>query len=682
MYQQKQDSKWSGKRYVNLLRCSSVTQADTSPDGQKAVNDQFALNNKMHWVDDIYAEGVSGSQTFNRQDIEELVQRKRERNDFDVVIVYELGRLTRGGIRHGNVVVDQMKKAGITVLSSTEIIPDGPEGDMVLAAKHYANQLQARNISQSVARGLAQSLEQQTRPAASRTPYGLDRLFRNAAGVPTMLIRWDGKTQICFRADGDGKPLEEVARYVKPSPSEKVMANGRKTRFFGYRKQPDETSQLIPGSQERCATLKFMFTAYDVWKWGYHKIAKDLNDRNVPAAEGGPWAVATVCDVLHNPIYLGIEVRHRFSRALYNKLSARGPVPVSVDQDKLESENRKTVPTTERPRSEWRLVDVPALKELLPIEARHGALERISRLLDPDRVRHPRFGVPLHSGPAAKHRHMESPYLLTHLLHCKQTGHWMRGDTVNKKMKVGRKLYRYYFDGSAAVFARGDGAARRVPAEPLENAVMDAVWDVLRNVDGLEDRIRHQIETASHDDAGTRLRDALLAEQLKIQQRVKAAYKLLGDKPSDALNEMLGADIQRLDSIERELNAITCKAAPQTEAWNVEAVLEQLRELPKTWRQLSNRHLKLLLAAVVEDMSLDIKTLELTFTLVVPEMLTLNSSDDTTGSDLVRPASPSPWQSRAKTNQRISLEIDVVRCVHEMKGRAYCYTCHRGRPAA
>ena len=64
----------AGLRYVNLLRCSNVSQVDTSPEGQKHINDIFGKLHGMVWVADVSAEGVSGSQTFNRQDIKELVE--------------------------------------------------------------------------------------------------------------------------------------------------------------------------------------------------------------------------------------------------------------------------------------------------------------------------------------------------------------------------------------------------------------------------------------------------------------------------------------------------------------------------------------------------------------------------------------------------------------------------------
>ncbi|MCZ2110508.1 MAG: recombinase family protein [Dehalococcoidia bacterium] len=389
----------AGKRYVNLLRCSDPRQADTSPEGQKRINDAFGAMNRMTWVQDVYAEGVSGSQTFNREDLQELLDLNRT-TPYEVVLVHDLSRLTRGGIRHGNVAEDSLRKAGIRLVSSTDFIPDGPEGDLIKSVKHYANQLQARSISLAVARGLSQSLSANARPAAGRNPYGLDRLYTGADGKRRMLVRWNGRVQVWLKPD----TFEKVGERVRPTPVDRTKRQRgarRGPRFKGYTKQTDETSQLVPGAEDRLGTLRWMFEAYDVHRWGYHRIAQHLNfDRKTPGPEGQTWTLNTVKSILFNPIYLGVEIRHRWTGALYNKIGTNGPSPVFLDQDRLEKEKRRRVPLVERPRDEWRLVDVPDLKDLLPAPVRELAAARIMRRFDPNTPPHPRKGKPLHTGEA------------------------------------------------------------------------------------------------------------------------------------------------------------------------------------------------------------------------------------------------------------------------------------------
>lgn len=636
------NERYRGMRYLNLLRCSDLSQADTSPDGQKAVNDTFCQGHEMVFVDDLFLEGVSGSQTFNRSDIDAIILRKQERDDFDAVVVFELSRLTRGGTRHGWSIEDRLRKAGIEVISSTDAIPEGPEGDLVKSAKHYANQVQARGISLGVARGLAQSLARQSRPGASRTPYGCDRLYRGPDGRPRMLTRWEGKTQLWFSVDEQGNPIDEIGRRVKPSHGSR-RKDGRRERFRGYVKQADETSELVAGSGDRQDALVLMFTAYDLWGWGYHRVVNKLNRDGIPAPEGGRWTITTVRNILFNPIYLGIEVRHRYTAALFHKLAPNGPKPVSVDQDKLEREGRSQVPQVERPREEWRLVDVPRLKDMLPEDLRAVALQRILRRLDPDRPAHPKKGKPIHLGEGARHRHQNSPYLLTHLLRSKQTGHLMRSETSNRRLKGGPKTYRYYFDGTAAVFAENGITARRLRAEPLEHAVLDVVQRFLAESDDLEEQIRAAVEASDRVETEPDRTADLEAERDRLVNRLREGYRLLGDLKDGVIVQDMERDRHRLEETNRKL-AQSAKDTPSVENIDeiVGSVRKRLTKLTDYRDHMPATQIKTLLAAVIEDLTVDLETRELTFTLVLPHKM-LTKSDGQNADVPVRLDSPWPW---------------------------------------
>ena len=340
--------------------------------------------------------------------------------------------------------------------------------------------------------------------------------------------------------------------------------------WMGWR-QPDETSQLVPGSKERLETLVWIFTAYHQRHLGYHLIAQNLNDRKVPSPDGATWGLKTIRSILLNPIYLGIEIRHRWSAALYNKLTATGSVPVKVDQDQLEMDKRKSVPHKERPRDEWQLVDVPHLKDLLPSPLREAATERIMKELDPDRPPHPRKGKALHH----KHKHQDSPFLLTNLLHSKQTGHLMRGEVCDRKMVGYRKQYRYYFDSGAAVHAEKGLNIRRIPAEPVEQAVMGVIKQILDNTDEAAQRVRAAVaEQAVEQPTDDQQRVALQTELEFIRLRLRRAYKILGQSDSDALAEDMAADQKRLEEVQRQLKAMERSQKPQ--GVDVDEAVEQV----------------------------------------------------------------------------------------------------------
>lgn len=665
-----------GLRYVNLLRCSSLTQADTSPDGQKAINDAYAAERGMIWVEDVFLEGVSGSQTFNRVDIDALIDRKVERDDFDAIVVYDWSRMTRGGIGHGFNIENSFRRAGIRVCCSTDDIEDSAEGDLVKSIKHYANHQQARSISLGVARGLAQSLMKNDRPSASRTPYALDRIYRGPDGRPRMLTRWEGRTQIWYRPDDLGRPVEEIGRRVKP-PKGQVDDKGRRVRFKGYIKQQDEVSELIPGSDDRLETLRTIFRLYDVEEYGYYRIVNHLNGQGVCAPEGGRWTLGTIAKMLRNPIYLGIEVRHRYTNALFNMLSPNGPVSVKIDQDELAREGFKQVPRRERPRDEWVLADRPDLQTLLPEDVREKTMDRIMKYFAPDREPHPKKGKQIHRGEQVRHKHLNSPYVLSGHLRSEQTGHAMRGDTVNRKLKHGRVIHRYYFDGSAAVFGERGLKVKRVQAEPIERAVLGVLSEMVSNMSDIDERIRAAVEKTDDQETNERQASLLIKEREDIARRLREAYKLLGNK-DEFIAEQITADRKRVKAIDQELANLQKPTMPETDVEQViQRVHERLGGLPDNLEELPHAKIKQLVQALVGDLVIDLETQTLSIKLIMPQSIL-----DSGTLEAVRLDSKWPWPSEVEANRSRGLRIADYRCTHHRVEHKDCYTCSRvKRPA-
>ncbi|MGC4033599.1 MAG: recombinase family protein [Tepidisphaeraceae bacterium] len=637
-----------GKRYLSLLRCSSVSQSDTSPDGQKEANDAYAAMQQMRWAGyDYYAEGVSGSQTFNRADIDEILTLKNTRNDFDVVVVFEYGRATRGGIRHGNVIEDAFKKAGIELISSTELIPDGPLGDLIKSVKHFSNQQQAFNISKSVARGLAQSLAKSSRPAAGRTPYGLDRLYVGPDGVERTLIRWDGPVQL--RLDPTtGNEISRSVRQPTRKPRKKgqpPQQNKRVTRFTGYKKQDDERSMFVPGANLAHQTVVEIWRMYYVQNIGVHRIIRHLRQRGISSPSGGDWNMTSVHNILWNFIYLGVEVRHRFTKALYHQLGPDGPIAVNVDQDQLQQDGRISVPQKERPRDEWVLVDQPLLREFLPEEIRRAALPYIQKRYDKDAVTAKQA-----ERSKKKNKHDDNPYVLSHLLHSKQTGHPMRGDTSARKLVGRRKSYRYYFDYSSASKALNGLVARRIPAEPIEEAVIPVVFKTLLDQDWVIDRVRQHIESIEDSTPDVdQQRTALENEKAEITQRLKRVHKTSQSLSDEDLEAIVSDDNLRLSAIRRELERLSQKQAqkPPTADEAVASVVERLMALPTDWKSWPSHLLKDFLKSVVSNLQIDLETLEVSMHVCVPT---------------VRVDFTSAWPSSPDTNHGNALRIDKINC--------------------
>src|SRR5436190_22205622 len=91
-----------GKRFIAIVRCSTFGQADTSIPDQLRLIREFAQRYGMIEVEAISLDGLSGSIPGNRDDLQKLLNRKRDQDDFDLVLLQDTTRLTRGGLKHGN----------------------------------------------------------------------------------------------------------------------------------------------------------------------------------------------------------------------------------------------------------------------------------------------------------------------------------------------------------------------------------------------------------------------------------------------------------------------------------------------------------------------------------------------------------------------------------------------------
>src|SRR5687768_16117877 len=106
----------SGKRCIALVRCSTLKQANTSIPDQISAIQAFAEEYGLIIIDIIILEGVSGSRPGNREDIPQIITRKREINDFEVLLIHDTTRLTRGGMKHGSKIEWELEAEGIEIV--------------------------------------------------------------------------------------------------------------------------------------------------------------------------------------------------------------------------------------------------------------------------------------------------------------------------------------------------------------------------------------------------------------------------------------------------------------------------------------------------------------------------------------------------------------------------------------
>lgn len=303
----KETTSYAGRKYLCLVRCSTNQQADTSIPDQLKVLRAFGDDNKMHYVDSVVLEGVTGSVAGARTDIEQIIARKKSANDFDVLLVQDLSQFTRVGAEHGMSLEYALNAAGIDVIFVADKLPDGDHSGIIKTVGFYAAQQYAKSLSFSVTRGLMSSLEQGRIAHAVRLPNGVDRLLVSLDNKPLHVIRnlSDG-TQVKLHPD--------TGTVLATFESER----GHKGGARHYRMQSNEKVVLIPGDPERIAAVRNMFRRRLIGGWAGFRIARELDQMGVRSGNGRPWCVTSINNILKNPVYTGIGLANRYSAGIYN----------------------------------------------------------------------------------------------------------------------------------------------------------------------------------------------------------------------------------------------------------------------------------------------------------------------------------------------------------------------------
>lgn len=443
-----------GKRYIALARCSTAGQADTSIPDQLTLLTAFADEHAMIHVADVILDGVSGSVPGARKDIDQIVHRKKTLNDFDVLLVQDTTRFTRGGVGHGNKLEYELNAAGIQVVFVTDNIVEGDFAGLHKSVLYLSGKQHAKSISIATSRGSMSSLLADRSAHCRLPPYGIDRLYVAPDGTPLHIIR--------NLSDGTQVKLDPATKAVLARFSRN---GGRGTRQH-YIKQKDERIVLVPGAAEAVAAINLIFRKYHLNGWGYRRIAEELNAQGLPAARGKQWSMTAINQILHNPTYLGLGIANRSSAGIYSVRSPNQPKPSQVDERTLAAS--KAPPRKLRPRSEWFERQEKALETLLEPDVRAVALSKLDTLVDQlAHVPQPR---------STKDRHAESDFILKGILTSKQGGHPMTG----RKSGPRKRRVRYYaVSRGSSVPVRDSVLTRMISAEPIERAVVAALREVL-----------------------------------------------------------------------------------------------------------------------------------------------------------------------------------------------------------
>lgn len=582
-----------GRNYVALVRCSSKGQIDTSLDAQAVLIEQYGREHGMTCVGTVELPGVTGSLPSIRTDIDEVIARKREHDDFDVLVLHDASRFTRAGVDHGMKLLFDLRRADIQTVFVTNKVPDGPMGDIMLSLLFYAANDQARSIAQGATRGAVMSIAERRRAYCLRPPYGVDRMYVDESGTPKFIIRAepDG-TQTKLTPDGN-TVLERFGR------------NQASATLNHYIKQKSERIVLVPGDPQRVAVVREVFRQYFIEGWGYNRIARMLNDRGTPSPTGKLWSQQIVRTILLNPIYRGEGLTNLRSVGMYFERGKDRPLEVEQSNDLTDGgKPRRRI----RDRQHWLTVPEERLADLLDPATAAAACAKQHAYFDRLASRE--------AQPRNRDRHRQSAFLLKDIL-------TVAGGLKMTGKRQGRHgEYRYYSVSRAVNVPRtSDQRLRRlIPAEPLETAVLGFLRHLLLATPDLEARVGRVVEgRAAARWAGDRQRANLETEKATLQRKLGIMIDELDEVGREVLRDKLRQAQARLRQIDKEIAAASATDEQSRDPAEIAArVMEQLRAVGQRLGGLPPHATRNVLRAMIARLEYDVETDEVELELALP----------------------------------------------------------------
>lgn len=646
----KPNEKLKGKRCIFCTRVSNASEGEDTILAQGQLLQAYAEEAGMIVVDQIDEIDITGSIPGKRKKLEQLLARKKNQNDFDVLLIQRSDRFTRSGSEHGFWLSFEFKRAGVKIIFVNDDIPEGRHANVIRTLKYEAAFEQAYSISERSTQGYQRALEAGRCITSSHTPYACYRMYAAPDGKPLHIIR--------NVRDGRQEKLHFDTRIVIDRYGE--VGGGKKGH---YRKQQQELVLLMPGDEAEVEVVREIFDLHYRRGLGGKRIAVMLNDRKIPSPRGRKWCQLLVEQIYRQEVYTGRGIGNRVTHALYHERNPVAPKKV-VDLDEQVHANAAFIPVRQRPQSEWFFQEQPLMKEFLDPELRllaiQGQEEMWERLRDPARKKRVVVRRPM------------SEYLLTGLMYAKQDGEALTG------ILCGPPDYRtrYYRHRRSAREASNRGVYNRLlPAQAIEDAALQFLREVLAELPDLEAHVtvalEKEIAAAAH---GAKEMASLTRRRDAIRKRIRLILSTFGENGLDEATtevERMSAEAALLDqqivksSSGSVLQQVNPKKIARLARERLDGLLQDLDALPR-------EQVRELLAGVVEKVVADLETKDFEIHLALPTWM---MRDAAVGQ--LRPSESLGSSTFSQTQAVFELKIAVGSCSYGRSGRLPCYTCRR-----
>jgi len=522
---------------VGYARRSTDMQERSIPD-QKAFVQRWAEENGytiLRWYTD---DAISGTSAKGREAFERMIHQAENGCDFEVVLVYDISRFSRGGTNETGYFLYRLQQAGVRVVFCAESLPDDEGGELLLGVKSWQARQYSVKLSRDSIRGTISMLMERRSAPGGVPPFGYDKQHVTADGQILRTFRWlpDGRKQ---EFDAQGR----LARVLAPGETVK--------------KAKSDIVRYVPSTPQRVAVVRRVF-AQCAQGYGYRFIAARLNDEGIPSADGKKWNANRIKRMVENPVYRGALA---WNKRTMGKLHG-------VGRDGRLRPRRGTYQTKNNPVEDWYVVE--------------GVHEP---LVSPEEFEKARQAVAKRRSAGGLARPTNRS-LLSGLIVCKRCG-WRFGQRhTNYTFQGNRTRYRYYIDRGYHMGGKAVCKLTSIPADALDAWVVGKVKDVLLGdheaADTAIDAFVKQVLAGLQCRADT----ADLQRDLDaVNKRIKAAVAMLADPAFDGLDELKAtlADLKaKRDALQSRLAKATPDAAPPPKESDLRAwAIERLRQLDR-----------------------------------------------------------------------------------------------------
>ncbi len=546
----------SARRAVAYLRVSSDKQGASIADQRRAI-ELYAAQNGFVIVKWYIDNAISGASVSVRDGFNQMIaDAKSPGRNWTHILVFDVSRLSRGGIDAGGHLRTELLQVGVEVVYTNESLSGGEGDELIIAVKQHMAEQTVKALSRVTIRGLVGQAEIGAWSGGC-APHGFDLQYRDPAGHVYQTIRW--------RSDGSKEIYDAAGKLTRVLPRGERLAVSKQDR-----------AGLVPSTPESIATIKRIFHECVELGWGYRTIADGLNKDGVPSPRDGNWSanthamwsVGTIRAILKNPAYKGDLVWNRRTFAKFNRVKGGVAEPRSrVDANK----------PRENDPADWIVSEnthEPLVSPTLFDRAQELMKSRGNRV----GLNHARSGMGL-----------RSPFLLSGLITCGRCGQNYQGRTINstKYRRDGSKIQSFYYACGGWVM-KGSTACEKhlLRRDPLEELLLGTIQERLQNLlAGEGERLLRQYvdeEIAAQGLDPRREKATLRGRLAEIEQTASVVLESASPETRpfiDSKLRELAAEKRRLQERVDQLDAIDRPAI------NADAVvrdgLAALHDLPK-----------------------------------------------------------------------------------------------------